>query len=509
MLNEIIELTDSDSDTDSNVRPVKQESKETLHPNPEVAALKAGLTAKTKLVAEQDKQLTKLRKENKQLKNEQNLQTAEIAGLQDELKNILRQLDDQTVKNLDFNMIKLNDLKSDAPNGTAVEATEHQDVDQDMSNSFASNLLVPERPPDAAPSRPSNSNASRSSLTVKQEAVDTAIKVVIKSENENEPDVIKRVTFVKSEDGKFDVWNLEHLGLGPPVAVEERFRVGFRRSVISNALGGGHQTTSNNWRGRTKSDKYPYLAMTRSYNPHLPLVPGGHGVVFCGVKRFDDGSLIEGPIDLIASDKPNQWIYLGSYKTSLWGEISPHQLDLLQPLVIQRWVSGALSTQWGKSWVKITNAELVDKGGEIRLIEFTEDGLREALNDGRLVINFTVMKCVGYRTEWFEQFLHYQAHPKAPKSQKRKKQANSEIKKPSAKRMKGSARQKEVSSESDGDDELQTTPPGSDEDEFSDVEDGMKTRLGSDSPAARKNSRMQATRGRRTLYSRASAGSQD
>lgn len=283
-----------------------------------------------------------------------------------------------------------------------------------MSNSFVSNPLVPEHPPDAAPSQQSNSNASRSSLAVKAEPVDTTIQVVIKSENE--PDLIERVTFVKSEDGKFDVWNLEHLGLGPPVAVEERFRIGFRRSVISDALGGGHQTTSNNWQGRTKLDKYPYLAMTRSYNPHLPLVPGGHGVVFCGVKRFNDGSLITGPIDLIASDKPNQWVYLGSYETSRWGEISPHQVDLLQPLVIQRWISGALSTLWGRSWVERTNAELIDKGGEIHLIEFTEDGLREALNDGRLVINFTVMKCVRYRTEWFEQFLHYQAHPKTPKT---------------------------------------------------------------------------------------------
>ncbi|KAG1862562.1 hypothetical protein DFJ58DRAFT_775739 [Suillus subalutaceus] len=400
-------------------------------------------------------------------------------------------------------MIKLNNLKPDAPNGTVVEATGHQDVDQDMSDSFASNLPMPEHPPDAAPSRPSNSNASRSSLAVKAEPVDTTIQVVIKSENE--PDLIERVTFVKSEDGKFDIWNLEHLGLGPPVVVEERFRVGFLRPVISDALGSGHQTTSNNWQGPTKSDKHPYLAMKRSYNPHLPLVPGGHGVVFCEVKYFNDRSLITEPIDLIASDKPNQWVYLGSYETSRWGEISPHQLDLLQPLVIRRWVSGALKTKWGKSWVERTNAELVDKGGEIRLVEHTEDGLREALNDGRLVINFTVMKCVGYRTEWFEQFLHYQAHPKAPKSQKRKKKASLGAKKPSAKRVKGSARRKEVSSESDGDDELQSTPPGSDEDELSDVEDGMSR------PAVRKNLRIQATRGlgRRTLYSRASASSSD
>ncbi|KAG2368117.1 hypothetical protein BDR07DRAFT_1605712 [Suillus spraguei] len=463
MHNEIIELTDTD--TDSSARPVKQESNETSYLNTEVAALKANLTVKTKLVTEQSKELTRIREENKHLKNEHNVRTAEITGLQDELKNILRQLDDQIVKNLNFNLIKLNSLKSVTPNGTAAKVTGHQDVNQDISDSFSSNLLMPENPPDAAPSRSSNSNISRSSLTVKPEPVtgDTTIQVVIKSENE--PDLIERVTFVKSEDGKFDIWNLDHLGLGPPVAVEERFHIGFRRSVISDALGGGHQTTSNNWQGPTKTDKYPYLAMTRSYNPHLPLVPGGHGVVFCGVKRFNDGSPITGPIDLIASDKPNQWIYLGSYETSRWGEISPHQLNLLQPLVIQRWVSGALSTQWGKSWVERTNVELVDKGGEIHLIEFTEDGLREALNDGRLVINFTVMKCVGYRTEWFEQFLHYKAHPKAPKTQKRKK-SSAGAKKPSAKRVKGSVRRREVSSESDGDDELQPTPPGSDKDEF-------------------------------------------
>jgi phage terminase Nu1 subunit (DNA packaging protein) len=99
MHNEIIELNDSDSD---HARPVKQESNDTPHLNLEVTALKASLTAKTKLVAEQgkDSELTKLRKKNKQLKNEQ-------------------------------------------PNGTVVEATGHQDVDQDMSDNIASNLLMP------------------------------------------------------------------------------------------------------------------------------------------------------------------------------------------------------------------------------------------------------------------------------------------------------------------------------------------------------------------------------
>ncbi|KAG2345211.1 hypothetical protein BDR05DRAFT_988740 [Suillus weaverae] len=497
MQNEIIELSDSDTDSNSkNVRSVKKESTEISHRSSEVANLKAKLTAKSKLVAEQGKELNKLRKENKQFKNERNIQTAEITGLQDELKNILRQLDDETVKNLNFNMIKLNSLKSDAPNETAVEATWHQDIDQDMSDSFASNRpILEDEPQNAASSQPQTSDTSGSSFTtIKPEPEGVKIAVIIKSELEHEPDLNAHVTFVKSEDGKFDIWNLEHLRLGPPVVVEKRFHIGFRRSVISNALGGNWQNTFVNWQGPTsKSNRYPYehhsMALKRSWNPHLPLVPGEHGVVFSGVGSFEDGTPITGSVDVVVSGKPNEWMYFGSYETSRSGEITPHQLHLLPPLVVRTWVEGTLKSKWGQHWVEATNAELVDKGGEIRLIELTTHGLREALNDGRLVIGFTVMKCVGFRAEWFDQFLHYQAHPKLPTAKKRKK-GSSGAKKPSAKRVKGSMRRKEVSSESDSDEELQVTPPSSDEDEFSGAEDGMKS--GSASPGARKSSRMSA-----------------
>ncbi|KIK44626.1 hypothetical protein CY34DRAFT_105896 [Suillus luteus UH-Slu-Lm8-n1] len=53
-----------------------------------------------------------------------------------------------------------------------------------------------------------------------------------------------RIAVVKSEDGKFDVWDLEHFGLRPLVVVEERFNVGFRRSVINN-LGSGISRIAN------------------------------------------------------------------------------------------------------------------------------------------------------------------------------------------------------------------------------------------------------------------------
>jgi hypothetical protein len=210
------------------------------------------------------------------------------------------------------------------------------------------------------------------------------------------------------------------------------------------------------------------MALKRSWNPYLPLVPGDHGVVFCGVRRFEDGTLITGSVDIVVSDKPDEWVYFGSYETSRSGEITPYQLQLLPPLVVRTWVEGILNSQWGKNWVEGTNAKLVDKGGEIRLVHRTTHGLWEALHDGRLVIDFTIMKCVGFRAEWFDQFLHYQAHPKLPTTRKRKK-GSSVAKNPTAKRVKGSAR-RTVLSESDSDEELQVTPPGTDEDEFSDAE---------------------------------------
>jgi len=89
-------------------------------------------------------------------------------------------------------------------------------------------------PAEAGPSQLQNAASSGSHAAIKPEPEE--ITVVIKSEDV--PDLKTLVTFVKSEDGKFDIWNLEHLGLGPPVVVEERFRVGFTRAAISNVGSG-------------------------------------------------------------------------------------------------------------------------------------------------------------------------------------------------------------------------------------------------------------------------------
>lgn len=47
-------------------------------------------------------------------------------------------------------------------------------------------------------------------------------------------DEFKYVSFVKSEDGLLDIWNLEGFDLGPPITVDEKYNRGFSRKVISD-----------------------------------------------------------------------------------------------------------------------------------------------------------------------------------------------------------------------------------------------------------------------------------
>jgi hypothetical protein len=230
------------------------------------------------------------------------------------------------------------------------------------------------------------------------------------------------------------------------------------------------------------------MALKRSWNPYLPLIPGDHGVAFCSSKRFNNGTLITRPVDIFVSKKANDWTYFGSYEISRCGEITPHQVHLLPPSVVQTWSDGILSTAWGRDWVKETNTRLVGDAeitrGEIHLVQYTKDGLTEALEDGRLVIGFTVVKCTGYRTEWFDQFMHSAAHPKAKSQTNSKRQKTSSGgTQPPAKRVKRSTKQPE----SDRDE---------DEDESSDGEYEMEARLGSVEPAVRQSARIRESSSR-------------
>jgi hypothetical protein len=219
------------------------------------------------------------------------------------------------------------------------------------------------------------------------------------------------------------------------------------------AFGGGHQVCFHNWNGdatlakKAKQEKtsqkeplyvfrlfgleaylpFPHfrsVTFSRDWNPQLPKEPGQHGVVFCSLQSFDDKTKVNKPITFFARESVNNWRQLGDYCIKRWGEISPKHLTLLPPTMINVWVNGALSSDWGKQWVEKTNDNLVteaeESGKEPDLVEYTDQGLRTALIDGRLVISFTIIECVGYCQHWHDRLEHYRKHPKPSKIGKRK-----------------------------------------------------------------------------------------
>ncbi|KAJ7088676.1 hypothetical protein C8R44DRAFT_892736 [Mycena epipterygia] len=267
---------------------------------------------------------------------------------------------------------------------------------------------------------------------------DEVIHVVIK--NEGEPDQFKRVTLIKSEDGNFDIWNVDGFGLGPTIEVDEKYTRGFTRKVISDAFGGGHVRCDHHWNPKPGQErKPPFITFNRSWNNALPVNPGTHGMGFfsltgCPVKPQ--------PINIFVGEGMN-------IRLSSLGEIAPHHISLLPSLVLNNWVNGMLSSQWGKSWIEDTNKDLAAP----RKVKSTFAGVSQALHDGRLTISFTILQCVGYPKDWFERLLYYEKNPKPKTSKKRRRpKAQGSPKKQTKTPQKGKSKVKEESSSEDEDD---------------------------------------------------------
>lgn len=208
------------------------------------------------------------------------------------------------------------------------------------------------------------------------------------------------------------------------------------------------------------------MTFNREWNPQLPAAPGQHGIVFCGLQTFDDRIKVDIPVTFFVREGPNQWQQMGLYSIKRWGEISPKHLNLLPPTMIAVWVHGALVSDWGKKWVEGTNENILENaqasGSEPRLVEYTDEGMRAALADGRLIISFTIMQCVGFRHDWHDQLLHSKDHPKPPKTQKRKRASGKQEERVSKNsKGKGTRRIVKHESEVDSDDDSDGNGNGS------------------------------------------------
>lgn len=140
-------------------------------------------------------------------------------------------------------------------------------------------------------------------------------------------------------------------------------------------------------------------------------------------QTFEDSTTVKRPVTFFAGEGTNKWRMLGDYNIKRYGEITTRHLRLLPESVVNTWVNGVLTSTWGKQWVTKENAGIEENtkaGVKPTLITFTEEGLTDAFLDGRMVIGFTVMQCVGFSCEKHELLLEARAHPKPPKSKKRK-----------------------------------------------------------------------------------------
>jgi len=177
--------------------------------------------------------------------------------------------------------------------------------------------------------------------------------------------------------------------------------------------------------------------------------------VFCGLQHFDDKTKVDKPITFFVSESTNNWVQLGDYSVKRWGEISPKHLNLLPDTMITVWVRGTLDSEWGKRWVECTNNELIaeaeESGTEPNLVEYTDQGMRAALIDGRLIISFTIMECVGYHQNWHDRLEHYRRNPK-PSKPKRKGKESPRKQGPAKKAAKAKGGRKVVKEEAETED---------------------------------------------------------
>jgi hypothetical protein len=123
--------------------------------------------------------------------------------------------------------------------------------------------------------------------------------------------------------------------------------------------------------------------------------------------------------------------------------------------MITVWVRGTLDSEWGKRWVECTNNELIaeaeESGTEPNLVEYTDQGMRAALIDGRLIISFTIMECVGYHQNWHDRLEHYRRNPK-PSKPKRKGKESPRKQGPAKKAAKAKGGRKVVKEEAETED---------------------------------------------------------
>ncbi|KAF7306580.1 hypothetical protein MIND_00449300 [Mycena indigotica] len=259
---------------------------------------------------------------------------------------------------------------------------------------------------------PPRSTSESSPVVVKKEE---QLPVLIKEEGKE--DYFSYVSLVKSENGGHDIWSVDAFNLGPDVEVPPKYRTkGWTRKVISDAFGGGLQAVSHHF--GEKATKPPFMAVQRSWNHALPPNPGMHGMGFFNLRHC---RVRPDPINIFAGYGPNDWRLLGTYEYLRYGEIAPHHAEQLPTTVLNAWVKGVIiHKEWGRACIDNANETIVDE--DLKVVQ-TEASVEAAILDGRMIIPFTILKCVRFPMDWIQRLEEAEANPKPSKSKSKKRKA--------------------------------------------------------------------------------------
>ncbi|KAL1657767.1 hypothetical protein GGF50DRAFT_121508 [Schizophyllum commune] len=198
----------------------------------------------------------------------------------------------------------------------------------------------------------------------------------------------------KAENGGM-LWNLDALGPTGNIT-DSLYTKAFTRQVISRAYGGLLRGVHHN---QGKQDRY--ATFNGDAHPQLPGL-GTHGVIFGSLDYKD-------LLPVFVRVQAKQWLYCGHYRCTMGGILEPNQLKGVRRSCLTTVAKDYADKAEGRISVAKQNEENEKVARQTRLlyqaIDFTVDGIRAALLDGRLPMTFTVLRFVQYDKDWFQRAL--------------------------------------------------------------------------------------------------------
>ncbi|KAF7313874.1 hypothetical protein HMN09_00545100 [Mycena chlorophos] len=209
----------------------------------------------------------------------------------------------------------------------------------------------------------------------------------------------------------------------PEIDVPEEYSKTWTRDENTHVFGGGKVVTFHHEKATSKpgpaatgGHKEPFGTLSLKWHASGPRSPGKHGIIVGGVSQVYTWPE---PIVIFFRVASNKWMLMGRYDYRTCGSMTPEGVRNLPESVLTTWSRGFLTKKWGQDAIAYVNEEL-EEARQIQADSLAS--IKEALCDGRLELDFTVLKCVGYPYDWFEKLRNNGDRAVTPKNEVKEEQ---------------------------------------------------------------------------------------